>query len=218
MKLTWISIVLSLTAPIFATPVTCTTGTLAAYQALNTGCSIGDKLFSGFVFTQHVGPTITSAQITVTPVTGPDIGLTFSSTVYTVSGLTTMDYTLNYNTTTLSGNATIVGLKEILSASFTGAGQVTVDDNGFTSGIIPFHMSTNDSAVTNKFMDSTNVAATNSVSSSYDLFVNAAGGSATINSVTNLFVQTPEPSSLLLMGAGALVLGLARRRERERRR
>src|ERR1700682_5484290 len=112
MKLTWISIVLSLTPPIFATSITaCTTGTLASYQALNTGCSIGDKLFSGFVFNQHVGPAITSAQITVTPVTAPDIGLTFSSTVYTVSGLTTMDYSLNYNTTTLSGNATIVGLK-----------------------------------------------------------------------------------------------------------
>jgi hypothetical protein len=216
MKLSWISIVLSLAAPIFATPVTCTPGTLASYQALDGGCSIGDKVFSGFVFSQHTGPAITSAQITVTPVTGPDIGLTFSSTVYTASGLTILDYSLNYNTTTLSGNATIVGLKEILSASFTGAGQVTVDDNGFTSGVIPFHMSTNDSAVTNKFMDSISVSATNSVSSSYDLFANAAGGSATISSVTNLFVQTPEPNSLLLMGSGALALVLSRLRERRR--
>jgi hypothetical protein len=136
--------------------------------------------------------------------------------VYTASGLTILDYSLNYNTTTLSGNATIVGLKEILSASFTGAGQVTVDDNGFTSGVIPFHMSTNDSAVTNKFMDSISVSATNSVSSSYDLFANAAGGSATISSVTNLFVQTPEPNSLLLMGSGALALVLSRLRERRR--
>src|ERR1700687_1832968 len=80
----------------FPDPIQCQSDTLANYEALASGCVIGDKLFSGFAY--HPNPLNLTTQvpdtaITVAPITGPDIGLKFSGP-FSFSGLQVFHDTL----------------------------------------------------------------------------------------------------------------------------
>jgi len=215
MRKIWICLALA-ALPVFADPIPgCFTESLTNYENLSAGCSVGDVVFSNFAYNPHLGPSFSADQITVTPVAGPSTGLEFSLNGYTANGLTVMDNGITYNTATDNGQMTIVQLQEILNASFTGLGQTAVRDIGTTSGIIPFSMTTHEQLLGSQPTDSVDVPATNQVYSNYDLYADAATGSATITSVTNLFVETPEPEFLLPLGlAGLAILWRYRRQAR----
>jgi hypothetical protein len=113
---------------LFAAPV-CVTGTLASYEALGGGCTVG--LFTVMSFTFNVnsstgGPTlVTAANITVTPeigVSGP--GLEFASAGFQVDATQSVEYALGY---TWDPTPDIRGLGDVLDPPF---GDVNIQSMG----------------------------------------------------------------------------------------
>lgn len=96
----FITALIIMSVPAFATVSTCTAGTYASYQALSGGCSIGDAVFTGF---SNLG-SISGADLLVTPeMTSNGATLTFTyvdssgtASPETVSGGQTFSLSLNY--------------------------------------------------------------------------------------------------------------------------
>ena len=205
----------------------CVTDTLANYEALGPGgCTIKGLPFSNFsfskVFASGGAVPVTAAQITVTPV-DPEIaaGLNFGSTGFSVSPGQAVQYRLElevddppiihgwdlrlFDPVMPPADITITS-EECLGAAFVGLVCPT-------SSIITNTVS--DNGITAVLDDTESFAPVGTVGELTTITLDAtAGGSASFTSFTeSAILQTPEPSSAILLApCGALLLLLARRR------
>src|SRR4051794_17388477 len=88
----------------------CTQGTLQSYINLGTGgCTIGDKVFSGFSLIPSGTNSPSSTVITVSPVilANGDIGLSFNDGWFASSN-TFSDSTIGFNVAVIGGGAFLI--------------------------------------------------------------------------------------------------------------
>jgi hypothetical protein len=198
---------------------------LASYVSAGS-CTIGDKTFSGFVYTPNAGGgavAIGATSITVdtigpastgATITGPDIGLQFSA-AWSVGAGQNLDSLIQF-TLSVTGGAAIIkdaGLVQLgTGASGTGIAQVA-ENLGNGSNLLTF---VNAPAGTSKTVDTVNFSPTGSFSVVKDISVNGGtNGTAAISLVNDTFSQiVPLPATFALFGTGLVGLGLLRRRRK----
>jgi hypothetical protein len=203
--------------------------TLAQFEALgNTGCQIGDKIFSDFSYSDSASGgamAVTAGDVTVSTVgpgenfVGPDYGVAFQGAWTAVNGGTS-DGDISFVVTVVNGagmEITDSGLAQ--SSGITASGVAKVTEKGCsgvgctpgTWGVLTLENGSTDSAASD-----TVFSPTGSVTVSKDINVVAPGGSfATITLVSDTFSQTavPEPRVLSLLLALGLVAGFAFRKK-----
>src|ERR1035437_8845898 len=122
----------------------CTVGTVATYEALGTtGCTIGDKVFSTFSFSNSatggaVAPT--AAGVAVTPVTtaGGEIGLSFGA-LWTAGSGQLVDTTITFDVAVVAGGAFLIDDASTVQSSggFTGNGAASVTEGICAGPVFP---------------------------------------------------------------------------------
>jgi len=202
-------------------------GTMASYQALGAGgCTIGDKLFSSFVYgsTAHgTGVAVPNTQVFLTTDNSNPYnpGIVFSSSGWVVASASAransfVDSSIGFTVTVLSGSPIIEDASLTLSSfSVSGTGVVDITETINPSGT-QLQVDGVGPLVSHK-----NFAPTSSVSVLKDLLIavprlgTTSGGSGRVNSFEENFSQiTPEPVSSALIGLGLLAVGLWRRGRR----
>jgi len=210
-----------------ALAVDCSTGsTLADLIGFgSTGCVIGDKTFANFALTPGGsnppaadGSTIGYTTIANGP--GNTWGFTFNPAI-TVDNGATWDALLTYTVAVTSGQALITSIHNNMIGAGVEGGSVAVAESYCLGGSVldcqnlqgldlVFVNDTGSNLSANVTFDPVNL-----VGISKDIFVGSdEGGTAHLSGVVNTVDQTtvPEPTTLGLLGAGLLGLGLARRR------
>jgi hypothetical protein len=193
-------------------------------NAGSTGLTIGDKTFYNF---SYQGSPATAAQIGVTRSDTSNIGLRFSFNWSSANGVnedSVIRYCVHVNDTTpqnfingvgLDFNGTANPAGVLTSASVT----ETITDlagNELPGGLIsvidsgPGASGNRDSASYTVNPAVRDLCVTKDISV-HSAPANLQGGTATISFVDNTFSQVPEPASLGLVGAGALLM-IKRRR------
>ena len=196
--------------------------TMAAYVAMGqgtgTGCTIGDKLFSTFIYgstAQGNGVAVPATAVFLTPVDAgtdsPGPGILFSSSGWKVLGpADSVDSSIFFTVTVLPGGNLIDDAGLSLVFGTTGTGVVADITETLNPMGLQLQVDSNGPFVSHKFF-----TPTNTVSVSKDLLVevfNGATGTATISNFTENFSEIPEPVGLVLIGSGLLALGAWRRR------
>ena len=108
----------------------CATTTLDQYQALtaNVGCTVGPLIFENFSFSvlsSSGSPLIAAAtDILVTPQTGAEFGLSFSSAKFAESGPNSVTYAITYAE---DPTGSIRSLDSVLNDPVTAPGRGEVD-------------------------------------------------------------------------------------------
>jgi len=215
-----------------ATPVpTCPDGSsLAFYIATyggNSGCQIGDKIFSNFGYTgpSGTGTAPTPAGITVDTIDGTnivfpgDIGLSFNGTWDAGSGLMA-DGNIAFAVTVVGGGSQLIEDAGIVqSAGVTGNGKAEVTENGCSGAVFPctatWGVVTVQQGQTDSFANDTIFSPTGTISVTKDINVIGNNGTASITNVIDVFSQTPvpEPRTLSLFLGLGLFGGLALRKK-----
>lgn len=217
-----------------ASAVSCGVGTYADYQALGAGgCTINVDLFNNFTFSSSTSggaPPLAAKDVTVTPVAGPEFGFRFSFDLFgTFGGSGTVQHLLLGYTITVIGGAPLINDASLSQDGFTtGTGEAGVGEGlclgstfagtfatGFncpTTSIVLFTNRQTGGGLF-KLTDHKVFEGVNTVDVREDIFVNAHSNLASLSFAQNTVSQAvPEPSTLLLMGAGSLgVLLLVRR-------
>ena len=193
-------------------------------NAGSNGITIGDKTFYNF---SYQGAPATAAQIGVTQSDSSNIGLRFSFNWNSANGVnedSVIRYCVHVNTTTpqnfingvgLDFNGTANPAGVLTSASVTESitdlagnelpgGLISVIDSG------PGNSSNRDTASYTVNPPVRDLCVTKDISV-HSAPTNLQGGVATISFVDNTFSQIPEPASLGILGAGALLM-IKRRR------
>ena len=215
-----------------ASPLTpCPDGaTLATYIATyggNTGCQIGDKIFSNFVYTgpSGTGTAPTSGGITVNTVDGTnnifpgDIGLSFNGTWDATAGQTA-DGNIAFDVTVAGGGPQEIEDAGIVqSGGVTGNGQAKVTENGCSGAVYPctatWGVVTLQSGQTDNFANDTIFTPTGTISVTKDINVIGSNGTASITNVVDVFSQTtvPEPRTVSLFLSLGLFAGIVLRKK-----
>jgi hypothetical protein len=194
----------------------CATDTLANYIGLGAaGCTIGDKTFFGFNYSQVIdGPT--AAMVTVVPIAG-QFGFNFQSAWNAAPGAITDDI-MGFSVARTAGIALISDAHLALLGSPDG-GTISVGEtvsnaaNGALLGSLMEHLPPFGGDVGDVMF-----APVNTVIISKDIdVVGAATGVAvaSLSQITQTVTQTPgvpEPASLAILGVSLLGMGVAYRR------
>ncbi len=222
----------------FAAPA-CVTGTYASYQALSSGCSIGDAAFSNFSALSFVNSGVvplTASEIEVIPSGTPtDAILTF---VYLNADGTATPVTVNssgqifafgLNFDVAASPSTLTGIQMASTFSNTSPGSVSTTKTAELLGGPTFSPSTvSDGGVSNAM--GTYSGTLIPVSGVGTFFITdatslqAQSGSVTQTGFENSFLltpastTTPEVGSLAMLGSGLVFLGLIASSTRKRRR
>jgi hypothetical protein len=212
----------------FAAPVTCpstTTGTVATFAdllALNGtgGCTIGDKLFTNFIFNATVSGSpapvpLTSSQVQINTVNTPtDIGFQFAFSL-AASTMQTNDILLQYVVSTTSGAPLITAERLSETGNFSGNGSAVVDEavcvgaawSGASCAGTVRELSTFFNTFGMKPVDSTTFGAVSTLGIRKDINVSGnVAGFASISGVANSVGQVPEPGTYTMLLGGAMVL------------
>lgn len=215
----------SVAAPVARADFNAATSTLQdLINAGSTGITIGDKTFYNF---SYQGSPATASDITVTQPASSDIGLQFNFSWRSADGVnedSVIRYCVHVNDTTPQNLINGVGLT--FNGTANPAGVLTnasVTENvtdlngnqlaGSPISVIDFgpgNANNQDSASLVVDPAVRDLCVTKDISV-HSAPANLQGGIATIGFVDNTFSQVPEPASLGVIGAGAL-LALKRRR------
>ncbi len=205
-------------SPAWADP--CTTEALSSYDVSGFSCTIGDKIFSNFSYTANaIGDTpISDSKITVAPVTGPNIGLEFSSAGWAVGPGQTEDSLIKFAVNVIGGANLIEDAAVAqLSSAVTGDGLATITEGGCgpspcTPGVWTAFSFKNSSNI--QQTGEATFATVGSLLVSKDINVKGnTTGIVAMSDIEDTFSQIPEPRALsFLLGLG-LIAGLALRKK-----
>jgi hypothetical protein len=223
-----VTILLALATPAQATPIAvladppppkCVEQTLDKYLALIGGCTIDDKIFARFEYSQTAGGIAANA-VTVTPSVQPDgadiafagkwTGTLLNSITYsvqTVSGKKLIEDALlsvDGSATTMKASFTITEPLCLNRTSFPMLGCAKADSEVLIDSTLP-----NTSRTFAKFGPVAQLAVMDNIS----LSVFAGGGEVSVTKVDNFFSEIPEPGSNTLLGSGVLGLAAVLRRK-----
>jgi hypothetical protein len=209
----------------FAGP--CTMAPLSTYLS-PFSCDIGDKTFSNFSWSPSSSggaPPILASAVTVNPILPPPpYGFLFTFAGFAAANQT-QDELLGYTVTAHGALITDASLT-MFGAGFFGDGSVSIFEDlcsndywsdGCAHGTI-MHLSTCLSSGCNKITDHIDFSGEQFIDVRKNIELNGGtngSGSAFLSGVQELYSQgtTPEPSSILLFGGGALALaGVLRRK------
>jgi hypothetical protein len=212
-----------LVTPSWAVPACVSGGTLASYEALASGCQIGDKIFSSFTDINSGTNPLTAAEITVTPINGAEIGVQFNAP-WSASAGQSSDSDITFVVSVVSGGPLLIDDASVVQSSsgFIGDGVANVSEGvcGPTPCTPTLTLQTVNSAGTTSLKDHKVFTPTGSVFASKDIAVNGNTGFASLSSVQDTFSQTgvPEPTAMGLLGSALVGLSfIARKRGWARR-
>lgn len=193
----------------------CQTDSLASYEALASGCLVGDLVFSDFVYRDTIIATeagVPASSVTVTPILGPNVGLKFSGD-FNVSALNIEDELLKFSVQTENGQPNIGDFGLSMDASFTGNGLVAIGEN---ANNFAYHLEAYTFlGGTGLNQDKTIDPPLSSIVLRKDILVTGGSdGTASLVSFTETFSEVPEPSFFWLVTAGLPVMLYVRRRGR----
>lgn len=217
----------------------CTSGTYASYEALSSGCTVGDELFSNFSslsFSGTLGLTISTSDIVITPEVSGDVDElvftyqdlpagNYSSTVAGVTADQILGYDFTYLVTPDSNPVT--GMQMISDIGNTGSGSVsavkdiliasTLYESSANNGTTDYTLPTLVSGPTTALPGSSAFTVQDTIS------LQGQTGTAQQQDYTNLFTEgaiseVPEPSAALLIGTGLICVGLTRKLRADRAR
>jgi len=218
-----------LTSAVYAFGGACATTSYDVYTAPGFSCGIDDKTFSNFIYSTSGTTPMPSTSVTVNPITTfHNPGFLFNAPWGVTSGQT-QDSLIGFTVTVNPGGALITDLSlSMFGAGFLGTGVVSVAEQyclGDTFADMCAHgtegslLTILDSS-TSKLTDHVSFAGVSEVDVMKDieLLGGTDGSAALLSGVQNQFSEgtTPEPSSLLLFGSGALGLAALVRRKLNR--
>jgi PEP-CTERM motif len=208
----------------------CTNTTMDNYIVPGFSCGIDDKTFSNFNYVGTGNPPgygIPAGSVNVSPITTPgNPGFQFSAGwfVSTSSGVLTQDSLIEYTVSVNPGGRLITDLSlSIGGVGFAGTGSIFVDEDVCIGATFPSctggtveHLQAFSSADGTQLFDSISFNGVSVVDVEKDIELNAGtAGNARLSLVTQQYSEgaTPEPSSILLFGSGALAFaGVLRRK------
>jgi hypothetical protein len=186
----------------------CQTGSLASYEALASGCLIGDVLFDNFKYNPDtiistVGG-VAATGVTVTPIAGPEFGLMFSGS-YSAGMAEVEDAFLTFDVDSQADEPVIDGFGLAIDAAATQSGSVVVGENADN---FAYHLETYVIASGSQLSAGKTISpAVSSLNLKKDILLDGgANGTASLNSFTETFSLAPEPGTGLLSNSVLFLL------------